>query len=263
MAGESINSEQVIVMDYGSILTDSFSYAKDAVWCNAKRWFLLLVCLIIFPFILGYIVRIYRGVKPAPELEQWGSMFVDGLKLLCVQLIYAAPVILLIIAAFLPFFSTLFASGLFTENTTTMSEAQIEQFFGSHPEILSALGTMIILLVLAVILAIVIGIFSFIGSVRFARTGSIAEGFNFSAILATIRKIGWINYLLALIVIGVIGMVYGFLMNLVMMIPFIGFIIWFLLYPPFILFGGRYASLVYDEGEREVIIQSYLPGQTP
>ncbi len=249
-------------MDYGSILIDSFSYAKDAVWCNAKRWFLLLVCLIIFPFILGYIVRIYRGAKPAPELEQWGSMFVDGLKLFVIQIIYAAPVLLLIIAAFLPFFSTLFASGLLTENTTTMSEAQLEQFFGSNPEILSALGMMIIFLALAVILAIVIGIFSFIGSVRFARTGSIAEGFNFGAILATIRKIGWINYLLALIVIGVTGMVYGFLMNFVMMIPFIGFIIWFILYPPFILFGGRYASLVYDEGEREVIVQSNLSGQT-
>jgi len=47
------------------------------------------------------------------------------------------------------------------------------------------------------------------------------------------------------------------------MIPFIGFIIWFLVYPPFILFGGRYASLVYDEGEREVILQSSLPGKTP
>jgi MFS family permease len=250
-------------MDIGAILNDSFQYAKEGVWGKWKKWFFLIVSMIIFPFILGYMVRMYRGEKPAPELEQWGSMFVDGLKFLCVQLIYATPVILLIIAAFLPFFPTLFVSGLFTENTTTMSEAQAEQFFGSHPEILPALGTMIILLALAVILAIVIGIFSFIGSVRFARTGSIAEGFNFSAILATIRKIGWINYLLALIVIGVIGMVFGFLMNLVMMIPFIGFIIWFFLYPPFILFGGRYASLVYDKGEREVIMQSNLPGQTP
>jgi len=239
-------------MDYGTMLNESFQYAKEGVWGKWKKWFFLIVSMIIFPFILGYMVRIYRGEKPAPELEEWGSMFVDGLKFLCVQLIYAAPVILLIIAAFLPFFSTLFASGFFTENTTTISESHVDQFFGSHPEVLFALGTMIILLTLAVILAIVIGIFSFIGSVRFARTGSLSEGFNFSAILATIQKIGWINYLLALIVIGVAGMAYGFLMNLVMIIPFIGFIIWFFLYPPFILFGSRYASLVYDEGGREL-----------
>lgn len=248
-------------MDYGSMLSDSFRYAKDAVWGNAKRWFLLLVCLIIFPFILGYMVRIYKGAKPAPELEQWGNLFVDGLKLLLVQLIYAAPVFLLLIAAFLPFFSILMSAGLMSENVATMTDAQAEQFFASHPEILSALGTMIALLILAVVLAIIIGIFSFIGSVRFARTGSVAEGFNFSSILAAIRRIGWINYLLALVIIGVMGMVYGFVMNLVMMIPFAGLVIWFFMYPPFIIFGSRYATLVYDAGEPERTIPAENPVQ--
>jgi hypothetical protein len=144
-----------------------------------------------------------------------------------------------------------------------MTDTQVEQFISFHPEILSSLATMIVLIIIAVILALIIEVFSFIGSVRFARTGSIAEGFNFSAILATIQKIGWINYLFALIVIGVAGVMYGILMNFVMMIPFIGFIIWFFFYPPFIIFGSRYASLVYDEGEQEGIMQSNLPGQTP
>lgn len=235
-------------MDYSSMLSDSFQYAKDCVWGNARRWLLLLVSMIIFPFILGYCVRIYRGERPAPELEQWGSLFVDGLKLFVIELIYAAPVILLIIIAFLPFFSTLISAGFITEGTGTMTETQAEQFFAAHPEILSSLGIMLVLIIVAVILAIIIGIFSFIGAIRFARTGSIAEGFNFSAILGTIRKIGWINYLLALIIICVIGLVYGFVMNIVMMIPIIGFVIWFFLYPPFIIFGSRYASLVYDCG---------------
>ena len=249
-------------MDYGSILNESFQYAKEGVWGRWKRWFFLIVSLIIFPFILGYIVRTYRGEKPAPELEEWGSMFIDGLKLLVVELIYAAPVILLILIAFLPFISTLVTSGILSQDVAVMTDTQVEQFISFHPEILSSLVTMIVLIIIAVILALIIAVFSFIGSVRFARTGSIAEGFNFSAILTTIRKIGWINYLLALIVIGVAGVMYGILMNLVMMIPFIGFIIWFFLYPPFIIFGSRYSSLVYDEGEREVIMQSYLPGQT-
>ena len=135
-----------------------------------------------------------------------------------------------------------------TEGTGTMTETQAEQFFATHPEILSSVGIMLVLIMVAVILAIIIGIFSFIGAIRFARTGSIAEGFNFSAILGTIRKIGWINYLLALIIICVIGLVYGFVMNIVMMIPIIGFVIWFFLYPPFIIFGSRYASIVYDCG---------------
>ncbi len=246
-------------MDYGSMLSDSFQYTKDGIWGNAKRWFLLLVCLVIFPFILGYIVRIYRGERSAPELERWGSLFVDGLKLLVVQLIYAAPVILLIIIAFLPFFSTLISAGIMTDTIGPMTDAQAEAFFTAHPEILSSLVTMAGVIILAVILAIMIGIFSFVGSVRFARTGSITEGFNFSAILAMIRKIGWINYLLALLVAGVVGILYGFVMNVVMMIPYIGVIIWFFLYPPFIIFMSRYTSLVYEAGEGKETVQPVQP----
>lgn len=237
-------------MDYGSMLSDSFSYAKNGIWGNTKRWFLLLVSTIIFPFILGYVVRIYKGENPAPELKQWGLLFVDGLKLLVVHIIYAAPVFLLIIAAFLPFFSSLFAAGIFNENGETIPDMQAEEFFRSHPEILSSLGMMLFLLALAIILAIIIGLFSFIGTVRFARTGSIYEAFNFFEILATIRKLGWINYIISLIIIGVVGTAYGFVMNLFMMIPFIGFIIWFFMYPPFIIFTSRYASLVYDAAEK-------------
>jgi hypothetical protein len=114
---------------------------------------------------------------------------------------------------------------------------------------------MLAVIIVAVILAIIIGIFSFIGVVRFARTGRIAEGFNFTAILDTIKKIGWINYLIALIVIGVVSFAYGFVMNFVMMIPVIGFIIWFIAYPPFIIFVSRYASLVYETAEGPSALQ--------
>jgi hypothetical protein len=243
-------------MDYGSMLSDSFQYAKDCVWGNARRWFLLLVSLIIFPFILGYCVRIYRGERPAPELEQWGNLFIDGLKLFVIELIYAAPVILLILISFLPFFSTIVSTGVLSQDFTAMTDIQADQFLSSHPEILSALGTMVILIIIAIVLAIIIGIFSFIGTVRFARTGSIAEAFNFTEIFATIRRIGWIKYLLALIVIGVIGLVYGFVMDLVRMIPVIGVVLWFILYPPLIIFVSRYAALVYDAGEGHTAVQS-------
>jgi len=235
-------------MDFGTILNDSFQYAKEGVWGKWKKWFFLIISMIIFPFILGYMIRMYRGEKPAPELDQWGSMFIDGLKLFVVELIYAAPVILIILIAFLPFASTLMSSGIISTDISIMTDTQAEQFISSHPEILSALATMVVLIFIAVIFALIIAIFSFIGAVRFARTGLIAEGFNFSAILGTIRKIGWINYLLALIIIGVIGMVYGFVMNIVMIIPFVGLVIWLFLYPPFIIFMSRYASLVYDAG---------------
>uniref|UniRef100_UPI00272EB6AC DUF4013 domain-containing protein n=1 Tax=Methanoculleus sp. TaxID=90427 RepID=UPI00272EB6AC len=67
-------------MDYGNMLSDSFGYTKDAVWGKWVQWILLVISTIIFPVIMGYMVRIYSGVKPAPELEGWVGLFIDGLK---------------------------------------------------------------------------------------------------------------------------------------------------------------------------------------
>lgn len=36
---------------------------------------------------MGYIVRIYSGVKPAPEIGNWVETFIVGLKLLIIALI--------------------------------------------------------------------------------------------------------------------------------------------------------------------------------
>ena len=66
-------------------------------------WSLSGAC-IIFPLILGYIVRIYRGEKPAPEPGEWATLFIDGLKLLVVHIVYWAPVILLILLAIYSFY---------------------------------------------------------------------------------------------------------------------------------------------------------------
>lgn len=234
------------------MLDDSFAYAKEGVWERWTRWLLLIVSMIIFPLILGYMVRIYRGDRPAPEPGEWGSLFINGLKLLLIQIIYFLPVILLIILAFLPMISTLIASGALSEDFSSMSDTQTERWLGSHPELLSAAGFMVLLLLVAVVLAIIISIFSFIGVVRFSRTDSIGEAFAFSAIIAHIGRIGWVNYIVALLIITVIGFIFGMILNIFSLIPVIGdllgFIIMVVLYVPFLLFSARYSALVYDEG---------------
>jgi len=134
-----------------------------------------------------------------------------------------------------------------------MSDLQIERWLSSHPELLSAAGLMVLLLLIAVILAIIISIFSFLGVVRFARTRRISEAFHFSAILAQIGRTGWVNYILALIIITIIGFIFGMVMNIFSFIPVIGGIIGILvmivLYVPFILFSARYSAIVYEAGE--------------
>jgi hypothetical protein len=243
----------VIVMSFGTMLDDSFIFAKEGVWGKWKHWLLLIVSLIIFPLILGYIVRIYRGEKPAPELKDWWVMFIDGLKLLVVNLIYALPIILLAIAAFLPLISAFVSSGALSLDFAAMTDAQAEQWLTAHPEILSAAGLMLVLLLVTLIVAVIITIFSFIGSVRFARTGRIGEGFNFTEILAQISRIGWLTYIAALIIIGVVGVVFWLLLHIFSFIPVVGEIVFLIValvaYPPFFLFVSRYAALVYERGE--------------
>ncbi len=240
-------------MDFGTMLDESFSYAKEGVWGKWKRWLLLMISVIIFPLILGYIVRVYRGEKPAPEPEHWGSLFIDGLKMLVVCLIYALPIILLVIAAFLPLVSTFVSAGALSMNFEAMTDAQVESWMVSNPEIFSAMGTMLVLLLVAVILAIVIYIFSFMGVIQFARTGRIGDGFNFSEILARIGRIGWLSYIAALIIISIISFVFCMLLQIFTIIPgigeFVSFAVMIMLYPPYVMFVCRYSVHVYDSGE--------------
>jgi hypothetical protein len=242
-------------MDYGKMLDQTFAYTKESVWGQPKRWLLLIGCMIVFPLFLGYMVRIYRGVIPAPEPEQWGSMFLDGLKLLLIEGLYAAPVILLIILAFIPLLSALITGGALHTNPSTLTDAQIQQWVLVHPEFISSIGLMVILLLLAVLFGIIISVFSFIGVVRFARMGRMAEAFNFSAIVLQIRRIGWLNYILALIVISFIGCIFGMITNIFSIIPVVGdslgLIVMIILYVPYLIFTSRYAALVYEAGEAE------------
>jgi hypothetical protein len=244
-------------MDFGSMLDDSFTYAKEGVWKKWSRWLLLIVSMFIFPLILGYMVRIYRSEKPAPEPGKWLALFTDGLKLLLVQIIYILPVILLVILAFVPLILTLVTSGVLSQDFSSMSDSQFERWLDSHPgliaELLVTSGFMIIILAVAIILAIIITLFSFLGVVRFARTRSISEAFNFSAILSHIGRIGWVNYILVLIIISIIGYIFSMILNLFSFIPIIGIIIELIvmaiMYVPFILFSARFSALAYDAGE--------------
>jgi hypothetical protein len=143
-----------------------------------------------------------------------------------------------------------------------MSDSQSELWLDRHPELIPELlfagGFMVLLIIIAVIAAIILTFFSFLGVVRFSRTRSISEAFNFSALLPHIRRIGWINYFVALIIITVIGFIFSTILNFCSLIPVIGPIIGLfvtvILYIPFLLFSARFSALVYDTGEEKPAI---------
>ena len=129
-------------------------------------------------------------------------------------------------------------------------------FISGGPNIARAgLGLAGILGLVLIILAIIIAIFLPIASIRFARTNNFSEAFNFGAILETIGKIGWISYILALIigaiVIGIpVGIVYFILMMIALAIPFVGFLILIIgllvIIPLVAVFHARYLTQIFD-----------------
>lgn len=218
------------------MIGDSFTYVKEGIIDKMNKWLLLIVATIILTIpLMGYIMNVYRGTKPAPEVEDWGKLIVDGILLFIVGIIYAIPVIIL---EFL-IVGAAFASNL-TSNPATM---------------MTGLAGAGILAVILIIVTILIALVAPIGIIRFARTGRFGEAFNFGEILATIKKIGWLSYILALIIIAIVIAIpvlilWFILMALVIALPLIGIviagIILLIVLPIIEVFEARYLTRVYE-----------------
>jgi hypothetical protein len=217
----------VVGMDFGNMLGDSFAYAKDAVVGKWMQWLLLVIATIILCIpLLGYSLKVLRGEKPAPEVTDWGTLFIDGIKYLIVSLIYAIPTLII-------FFVTIGAG--------------VVAMAGQDPaEVMGAIGGMLFGFIVVAIVGILTMIFATIGIIRFARTGSMGEAFNFKEISATIGKIGWGSYIIALIVMIVVVIVIEIILSIIGMIPILGMIINLVFIAPVMIFQSRYLCQVYD-----------------
>jgi hypothetical protein len=223
-------------MDYGNMIGDSFTYVKEGVIDKVNKWLLLIIATIILTIpLMGYSMNIYRGTKPAPEVDGWGKLFVDGILLIIVSIIYAIPIIILEFLMIGATFATTMAS-----NPTT---------------IMTGLAGAGLLAVILIIVAIIIALISPIGIIRFARTGQFGEAFNFGEILATIKKIGWLSYILALIIVAIVVgipvlILWFILMALMIALPLVGLVIAVLVLlvviPIITVFEARYITQVYD-----------------
>jgi Protein of unknown function (DUF4013) len=276
MAENAVNSGVFIMdasthlsMEYGAVISDSMDYAREALFGKWVRWLifvilslpmalipfifdpkqimaggtfhweqvnwgelaLLLILGIIFSLLLsGYLVRIYRGTKPAPDFDNWGQLFMDGLKLAVVEILWFIPLIV-VVAAELAVVAVISIAG------------------GSGAGMLIALLALLVFVIIEIVLLIVILLYMILGAVRFARTGSIREGIRYSEITQTIRRIGWGAYILALIVLFVIGIIFYIITAVLHFIPYAGWVIALVITPIFSIFMTRYITLVYEHGE--------------
>jgi hypothetical protein len=220
------------LMDYGSMLGNSFAYAKDAVVGKWKQWLLLFIATILLCIpLFGYIMSVLRGKKPAPEVTGWGTLVTDGIRYIIVTVIYALPALII-------FF-------------VTLGSVVVEILAGNPAGVLPVLEGMMLGLVLFLVVAFICSLFGTIGVIRCARTGSMGEAFNFSAISATIGRIGWINYIIALVIMTIIQFVISLLLSFLTGIPYAGILVELIVIAPVAIFEARYLSLVYDEAGAE------------
>ena len=214
-------------MDYGSMVGESFEYAKEAVVGKWNKWLMLIIATILLGIpLMGYVMKVLRGEKPAPEVNDWGTLFLDGIKYLIVSLIYALPIIIVWVLV--------------------MGASAAAIMSGNYSAMMAAFGAVALGVLVMFVLAVIISVFEVIGIVRFARTGSIGEAFNISAILATINKIGWVNYIIALIVLIIVAIIVGIIVGILTIIPYLGIIIYLCLIAPIALLFSRYICLLYD-----------------
>lgn len=182
-------------MDIGKAITFIF---EDPEWLRkvAIGIGLTLVGIIFMPVLIGflpliivtgYTVLLIRNVMngaehPLPEWEDWGELFMLGLKLIVIQFIWALPLVILSIGSSIP--------AAFTENAY------------------NGQGFLIALSVICGCLSFIVGIlYALVGPVitfLFARNGEFSAAFDFGQVFRLVRD-NIVNLIIAVIIASVVG----------------------------------------------------------
>jgi hypothetical protein len=253
-------------MDFGKLLGNSFGYTKEGLFGKPATWIILIilailpaipivagvilfvpslmtgtvpdiatvaavfviafiVAILLAAFYAGYQVRVLRGETPLPAVSGFGRLFADGIRYIAIQVVYAIPVIIILAV---------------TVGSSIMAVVSAGPDF---EDLLPILGGVLFGVLVALVVGFIIGLFAIFGVVRFARTGSMGEAFNFRGIVTTIGRIGWGSYILALIVVVVIVVIVQIVIGI---IPYIGGVLQLIVSPFITIFYSRYIALLYD-----------------
>lgn len=258
-------------MDSGAAISDSIDYTRDAFMGKWPRWAIFVILslpMALMPFILnletishstnfqwdqvpwgqvailliagtllsfflsGYVVRIYRGIKPAPDFDEWVGLFLDGFKVQILGLIWFLPVIIVV------------------------SAVLVLSIFGMASPGSGSMGLLLVLLValvLSMVLALIASLFIPMALIRFARTRSVSEGLRFSEISRHIGRIGWGQYIVALVVLFVVMLIFALVTVVLSLVPFIGWVLNLIVTPLLTVFAARYYTLVYEQGTEQPV----------
>ena len=235
----SYNQHKGEKMNIAENITDSLQYPiKD--WIKIIVLGIILVIPIVNFIGLGYYLRIIKstltGLDDLPYFDHAGELFIDGIKIFIISLIYS-----IIPLIFYGLSVVLARSEIVSSPTTTSS------IFSSY--LPGFTGISVIFLIIAVISALIISIFAYIGIVNMVYQGSrIGVALRYREILNIIAVIGWGNYILWWIILTLIIIVAGVIVSIVggiLLCFIIGFLVLLLGYSYLIIFHARSIALIF------------------
>lgn len=220
-------------MEIGEIISDAIKY-PSAAWSKVVILGVILIIPIVNFIGLGYLFRIikatFAGIDELPDFDEVGELFIDGIKIFIVGLIYAIPVIIIaVILGLLLSFNPSYSTGTFT----------------GFDMFTFALGYSIYIVV-----AIIIGLIEVIAIANMALyEGELGAAFKFSEVMDRIAMIGWGQYITWYVIMVLLGLVAAVIAGLTIAI-IIGFIIApLIIYPYFSMFGARSLALLFASSE--------------
>ncbi|AEG19088.1 DUF4013 domain-containing protein [Methanobacterium paludis] len=188
--------------------------------------------------ISGYILRIIKaslaGVSEIPDFDSWPDMFIDGIKVAVVGIVYAIPAILVIIISVAAAAISLGISEL--SNPSAAAGLLMGAGIG---------GTIAFLYLLIIIPIIAMAI------ANMAYNDTFGSAFKFNEILNKIGSIGWGNliiwYIVMIVLYFVMALIGAIISSIFSIIsPVVGSVVLFLFIMPYIyMFIARSVGLEY------------------
>jgi hypothetical protein len=226
-------------MDLSDNLSNSFAFARK-LFSDFGRLVILIV-LDIIPIVnlivTGYASRVLKespGADSPPKLENYGDLFIDGLKIVIASIIYMLIPLILIVAGFGSFFAAMVTGG-----------GPNFMWGGFTPAYMGLLGgTGVVFVLVGLLVAFVMLILLAAGIAHMIKTGKFGKAFAFGEILGIIGKIGWGKYIAWLILIVVLAAIVGAIAGA---IPYVGWIIAAIIGPALAVFYFRSLGLLYSE----------------
>ena len=174
----------------------------------------------------GYSLNVIKkGIDNSIEIPEFdfANNFVDGIKLLVIDIVYfLIPTVITI--------ALLFIFGAIGAGLDKMA------------------GSLGIWTVVAVIIFIIFGLFGIVAQARFAMSRSIGDALSIGEVFDDVKRIGIVKILIFLIVVSILLIVYGGILGIVTVVPVIGTIIIDILLGAFLFLFVNYGiGLLYAE----------------